>query len=198
MQSEDNRRNAREAVGLSRNQMGEPLGSPGRRTTRAEVMTVAGGAQRRMDKRQQAVSELYIDIITKINKIVFEYWRVPREVMHDEGWQTITGPMLKGDYQYDVALSTKRQLSRAERKIEALMMLSQLAPFLQGGDIKALFNYLGDAVADPAFERILAPMTGKTAAPPGQLPTGPGPQSQTTGSKPQMAGRPPQMAGRQG
>lgn len=165
LQSEQNRRDAREAAGISRNQMGEPLGTPGRRTTKAEVLSAGAGAQTRTNRRQQAVSQLYIEVIDKVNKVVFEYWKMPREVMHDEGWANVTGDMLKGDYLYSVSLSTKRNLSRAERKIEALMMLGQMAPFLQGSDIKSLYTYLSDAVSDPAFERILAPLTGKTAQP---------------------------------
>jgi len=174
-QSELNRRDAREAVGLSRNQLGEPLGTPGRRTTAKEVLSVAAGSGIRMSKRQEGVAEIYKEAINKINKIIFSYWQVPREVLHDEGWAVVTGEMLKGDYLYDVSLSTKRQLSRAERKVEALLMLTRMAPFLQGADIQALFTYLSDAVADPAFERILAPMTGKVAQPPQQLPTAPPP-----------------------
>jgi len=181
--AENNRRDAREAIGFSRNQLGE-YDASGRRTAR-EATIVAAGAQRRLNRREQAIADLYIDIISKVNKIIFEYWRVPREIMHDEGWAVVTGDMLKGDYQYDISLSTKRQLSRAERKVEALMMLGQMAPFLAGADIRALFTYLSDAVSDPAFERILAPMTGKTAAAPGSLPTVPATRTEQVGQKSQ-------------
>lgn len=180
-QSEINRRDAREGIGLSRNQMGEPLGTPGRRTTSAEVRSVSAGSGIRMDKRQEGVIGFYVDAIEKVNRLCFEYWQTPREVMQDEGSVIVTGPMLKGDYLYDVSLSTKRRLSRAQRKVEALMMIAQIAPFLQGSDIKALYSYLSDAVSDPAFERVLAPLTGKMAAPQG---TPQGPQgSQATGGR---------------
>jgi hypothetical protein len=172
--SENSRRDAREAIGFSRNQLGE-FDASSRRTAR-ETTQVAFGAQRRMSRRDQAIADTYIGVISKVNGIVFEYWKVPRQVMHDEGWPTITGDSLKGDYLYSVSLSTKRQISRAERKVEALMMLGQLAPFLQGADIRALYQYLTDAVSDPAFERILAPMTGRQSAAPAALPGGPAAQ----------------------
>jgi len=128
----------------------------------------------RTGKRAQVIASTYINTIEKVNALWFEFWRSPREVMHDEGWPVVTGPMLKGEYQYSASLSTKRSISRAERKVEALMMLAQISPFLQGADVNALFNYLSDAVSDPAFERILAPLTGKTPQAPGGAPAGPG------------------------
>lgn len=151
IQAENNRRDARSVSGLSRNQMGEFDKST--RRTASEAKLVAQGSGRRTGKRAQMVAGLYTDIIEKVNQLVFEFWRVPREVLHGKGnFAVVTGDMLKGDYQYDVNLSTKRNISRAERKVEALMMLTQLMPFLQGADISAVLQYLIDASGDPAFE----------------------------------------------
>lgn len=172
LHAENNRRDAREALGFSRNQAGE-FDASSRRTAR-EVSAVGQGAHMRTGKRAQVIASTYINTIEKVNALWFEFWRSPREVMHDEGWPVVTGPMLKGEYQYSASLSTKRSISRAERKVEALMMLAQISPFLQGADVNALFNYLSDAVSDPAFERILAPLTGKTPQAPGGAPAGPG------------------------
>jgi len=173
--AENNRRDARSVSGLSRNQMGEYDKST--RRTASEAKLVAMGSGRRTGKRSQVVAGLYTDIIEKINKIVFKFWRIPREVMAKEGFATVTGDMLEGDYQYDVSLATKRNISRAERKVEALMMIAQMAPFLQGADIAAVFQYLIDASGDPAFEAMLAPMTGRGGqggGARGQLPAGQG------------------------
>jgi len=178
VQAENNRRDARSVSGLSRNQMGEFDQST--RRTASEAKLVAQGSGRRTGKRSQVVAGLYTDIIDKVNQLVFEFWRIPREVMQGKGkWAVVTGDMLKGDYQYEVSLSTKRNISRAERKVEALMMISQMMPFLQGADISAVFQYLIDASGDPAFEAILAPgaskgQGGQGGGQQGRLPAGQG------------------------
>ncbi len=160
LHSENNRRDARSVSGLSRNQMGEFDKST--RRTASEAKLVAQGSSRRTGKRAQVIQSLYTDTIDKVNQLVFEFWRVPREVMHGKGnWSVVTGDMLKGDYQVEVSLSTKRNVSRAERKMEAMMMLTQLMPFLQGADIGAVFQYLIDASGDPAFEAMFAGKGGK-------------------------------------
>lgn len=152
--AESNRRDARSVSGMSRNQMGEFDKST--RRTAAETKSVAQGSSRRTGKRSQVVTGLYTGIIEKVNQLIFEFWSVPREVLHGKGnFEVVTGKMLKGDYDYDVSLSTKRNISRAERKVEALMMIAQLAPFLEGANISAVFQYLIDASGDPAFEAIL-------------------------------------------
>ena len=174
--AERNRQDARSVSGLSRNQMGEFDKST--RRTASEVKSVARGSGLRTGKRSQVVASLYTDIIEKVNQIVFEFWRVPREVMQKGGqFNLVTGDMLKGDYQYEVSLSTKRNISRAERKVEALMMIAQLAPFLNQNNIGAVFQYLIDASGDPAFEAILSPgvgggTQGQGSGKQGQLPAG--------------------------
>lgn len=158
--AENNRRDARSMSGLSRNQMGEFDKST--RRTASEAKLVAQGSGRRTGKRAQVVAGLYTDIIEKVNRMIFEFWQVPREVLHGKGnFAVVTGDMLKGEYQYDVSLSTKRNISRSERKVEALMMISQLMPFLQPENIGAVFQYLIDASGDPAFEAILMPKRGQ-------------------------------------
>lgn len=169
MESNNNREDAREAIGFSRNQLGE-YDDSSRRTAR-EATYVAQGSQRRTGRRGQVVSSMYIDTISKVNSLVFNLWKVPREVMYDEGWADVTGDMLAGDYLYDVSLSTKRMISRAERKVEALMMMAQLAQ-IPGIDGRALMQYVSAASSDPAFEKILSPLVSGNPAPQ-QLPAGP-------------------------
>jgi hypothetical protein len=158
-QAEENRRNARSVSGMSRNQAGEFV--KGRKTA-AETRSVALGSGRRTSKRGQVIAGIYTDAIEKVNSMVFNFWNVPREVMHKEGFEIVTGEMLKGDYQYDVSLATKRIISRAERKVEALMLTSQIMALLGPGvDPQSIFKYVIDAAGDPAFEAMLAPGAGR-------------------------------------
>lgn len=175
-QSESNRRNARSVAGMSRNQMGEFDQST--RRTASEAKIVQAGSGRRTSKRGQVVQSLYTGTIKKCNGLIFDFWTVPREVMHKDGFEMVTGEMLKGNYLYDVSLNTKRAISRAERKVEALMLMGQIMAMLGPGlNPQALYQYLIDASGDPSFESILAPgagrLGGQGGGAKGQLPAGP-------------------------
>ncbi|RLG87894.1 MAG: hypothetical protein DRO16_05600 [Thermoprotei archaeon] len=152
LESNANRANARDAIGFSRNQLGE-YDDSSRRTAR-EATFVKQGSELRTSKRTGMVVDLYIDAITKINKICFTYWKLPRYMMVGNEWVRFTGEEIEGDYLYDVTLSTKRNLSRAQRKIEAMQMMTQLAQ-IPGIDLNAMKQYIIDASADPAFPTIL-------------------------------------------
>jgi hypothetical protein len=106
------------------------------------------------------VRDLYIDAIVKVNKVIFSYWTFPRSVMVGREWVRFTGAEIKGDYLYDINLAQKRTLSKAERKVEAMMMLAQLMPMLQGADPNLIFEHLSNAANDPAFERLLGFVRG--------------------------------------
>ena len=173
MMSEANRRDARDAVGFSRNQLGE-FDASSRRTAR-EATFVQQGSLQRTGKRGQMISSVYIDSVELANKEIFEFWQSPRDVFTENGFTSVTGAALKSDYAYDLTLSTKRQLSKAERKIEALQVMLQLAQF-PGIDLGTLYKYVVDAANDPAFERLL-PAPGASSggrSPSGGLPTIPG------------------------
>lgn len=171
LEADNIRKDAREAVGFGRNQLGEEMQSS-RRTAR-EVTFVERGSQLRSSKRMGVVIGLYIDTIRKVNKIIGRYWKIPRYMMVDNEWVKFTGEELQGDYLYDVTLSTKRNVSMAERKVEALMMMAQFAQM--GLASPQLLEYVTQAANDPEFAQILQPfMKGgqrPTGAAPGQLPT---------------------------
>lgn len=118
-------------------------------------MLVAQGAMRRQSPRLQMIADLYLDAIAKVNQVIFTYWTVPRSAMVDREWVRFTGDEIKGDYLYDLSLTQKRNLSAAERRVEALMMLAHLGPMLEGQDPEKMFEYLSNAANDPAFERLL-------------------------------------------
>jgi hypothetical protein len=174
MQSQANMSNARDAIGFSRNQLGE-FDSSSRRTAR-EATFVKEGSELRTSRRMSTVVDLYTETIRKINKIIFRYWKLPRYTMVNSEWVKFTGEELEGDYLYDVTLSTKRNLSMAQRKIESIQMMSQLA-MIPGVNIEAMKQYVIDASGDPAFADMLSsmsPVQQQAVAPgaaPGALPT---------------------------
>jgi len=152
LQSRANRQDAREAVGLSRNQMGE-FDVSTRRTAR-ETTTVAMGAERRESMRQNVVSTLYCDSMSKMNQIQFAFARRPMYAMIDREFVRFTADEVAGDYLYDLSLANKRQLSKAQRKVEAIMTAIQFMQ-LPGANIPAIYEYILDAANDPNFERLI-------------------------------------------
>jgi hypothetical protein len=173
LQSQWNQGDAREAIGFSRNQAGE-YDSSSRRTAR-EATFVQQGASLRSNKKSQMVGDVYIGASEKSNKLVFAFWTTPRDVLMEDGFISVTGRDLDSEYSYDLSLSTKRNLSKAERKIEAFQVLMQLAQF-PGANLQMLYQYLMDAANDPAFERLL-PSPGSNQggrSPSGGMPTIPG------------------------
>ena len=157
LQSDANRANARDAVGFSRNQLGE-YDSSSRRTAQ-EAKLVAGGAGRRESRRVQCVQELYTDTIEKVNSLVFRFWKTPRYALVENEWLQFTGDEIEGQYLYDVGLTSKRYISSAERKVEAIVLMSQLAQ-MPGVNIEQLYQYVMDAANDPSFERIFMQQGG--------------------------------------
>lgn len=144
---------------MSRNQAGEF--DVGTRRTKGEAMLVAMGAQRRESPRVQMVRDLYLETMEKVNRIVFAFWKTPRHVLTDSGWQAFTGAEIAGDYLYALSLTPKRDISKAERKVEAIMMLQQLLPLLASGNLPPqIMEYLANAANDPAFEKLIGFMRG--------------------------------------
>jgi hypothetical protein len=152
MMSRENREDAREAVGLSRNQLGQ-YDMSSRRTAR-EASYVQMGASRRESLRSSVISGMYLDAMPKLNQITFAFTRRPMYAMVDREWVRFTGDEITGDYLYDLSLSSKRNLSRAERKAEAFMTAVQFMQ-MPGADLGAIYEYLIDAANDPSFERLI-------------------------------------------
>ena len=153
LQTNANRQDARSIIGLSRNQAGEF--DVGTRRTKGEALLVAMGAQRRESPRVQMVRDLYLETMEKVNRVVFAFWQTPRSVLTDSGWKRFTGDEIAGDYLYELSLTAKRDISKAERKTEAIMMLMHLMPLLQAGAPPQIMEYLANAANDPAFEKLI-------------------------------------------
>jgi hypothetical protein len=179
MQSNANKGDARDAIGFSRNQLGE-FDDSSRRTAR-EATFVKEGSELRTSRRMSTVIDLYTETIRKVNKIIFSFWKLPRFAMVGADWVKFTGEELDGDYLYDVTLSTKRNISKAQRQIESIQMMSQLA-MIPGVNLEAMKKYVSDASGDPAFPAMLAlgqnNMQQGNPAAQGALPTIPATKSQ--------------------
>ncbi|MHA2064918.1 MAG: hypothetical protein ACXABY_11135 [Candidatus Thorarchaeota archaeon] len=177
LMSRENKDDAREAIGLSRNQLGQ-YDMSSRRTAR-EATFVQMGAGRRESLRSSVVSGMYLDAMPKLNQITFSFTQRPMYALVDREWIKFKGEELQGDYLFDLSLNTKRNLSRAERKAEAMMTAIQMIQM--GANPQAAFEYMEDAANDPSFERLIpkpqaqggarqgagAPVSGMPALPSG-------------------------------
>ena len=147
-EAEFTRRDARDAVGMSRNQLGEF--DKGTRRTAAEAGIVQQGSQNRTSRRLDAMIELYISSIRKTLAIVKRFWTSEQTAQVKDNWVFFTGDMLEGEFNFDVHLSTKRHESMTDRRLEALGLLANLSQ-LPGANIPALQEYVGRVANDPSF-----------------------------------------------
>lgn len=146
--AEYTRKDARDAIGMSRNQMGE-FDKSSRRTA-AEASIVQSGAQNRSQRRIDAMLELYNKTMKKILGLVSQFWVRPQTTKLEDNWVFFTGHMMKGDVDFDVHLSTKRHESMSDRRLEALQLLAQLSQ-IPGANIQALQEHVTRVADDPSF-----------------------------------------------
>jgi len=191
MDSEYVRRNAREAVGFSRNQMGE-YEQKGRRTA-TESLIVGKSSDLRMSRREKIIKEVYKSTFKKINSIIFEFWTLPRwaQILGEDGiekWVRFRGTDLKGPYAYDVDFSSEPGMSVESRRQQAVQMYAALVqdPMI---DPIALRQYLVNAFNDPELAGLFnqtsrSPANANVSA---QVPGGPGGGGGSAGG-PQPAG----------
>ena len=153
LEEEHLRRNAREQIGFSRNQLGEFAG--GRRTA-TEAGIVQDASQLRMTRRGLAVKRLYEDIISVVNGIIFTHWQQPRYIevlgpQQAETWQRMTGASLKGRYSYNIDFVD--EAVHKQRRLEAIQLYAMLIQD-PSVDPAALRRYISDQFGDPSFTRI--------------------------------------------
>ena len=160
------RRNARELVGFSRNRFGE-YETVGRRTA-TEAGIVERAAQARIARRQKALSRVYRKVVSKINQILFEFWSSERviELVGPEGaeWVRFSGDSLRGDYSYEIELTSEPPVAeetRRRRALELYMLLRQ-DPMI---DPQGLAEFLVSAFGDPELEGIFAGRSRNRNAP---------------------------------
>ena len=121
--AEYTRRNSREMVGFSRNQMGEYEQS-GRRTA-SEAMLVQQGSSARVGRRQGIIGDAYVDVFRKMNKIQFVHWHTPRWVQAvgingEQFWSQVNGNLLQGDFLYNYSFSSEPVVSQSSRLQQAV------------------------------------------------------------------------------
>ena len=156
-EAEATRRDARDAVGMSRNQLGEF--DKGTRRTAAEAGIVQQGSQNRTSRRLDAMIELYIGSMRKVLAVVKQFWTQDQTAKVKDNWVFFTGDMLAGEFNFDVHLSTKRHESMTDRRMEALGLLANLGQ-LPGANIPALQEYVGRVANDPSFANFFVQQAG--------------------------------------
>ena len=165
------RRDAREAIGLSRNQAGE-FETTGRRTA-TEAGIVDRSARFRMGRRSATLGRSYEQVFYKINQIIFSYWKTPRvvELVNDSGaatWERFVGSDLKGDYSYSVDFTEEGTSTPGQRESEALQLYMALSQDPSIDPIE-LRRFLVRSFRDQGFKRLF-PQGVENAALPPQVP----------------------------
>jgi hypothetical protein len=171
IESEDVRRNAREMVGLGRNQAGEY--EMGRRSA-TEANVVSQSANLRLNRRQLSISYLYTEAFKKINAIIFKHWKSPRiaEIIGPDGtpeFMRYTGDALRAEYSYKVGFTVEPPETKQQRQQMALMAM-QMAMQNPMLDPVGTAKYLASAFNDPEFSQMFKKgvLNGGTAPQPGQ------------------------------
>ena len=151
------RRNARELVGLSRNQMGE-FESAGRRTA-TEAGIVSRASDKRMGRRENTIVRTHKEIFKILNGMVFRFWTTPRwtKIVGQDGAESFVrfvGTQLKGDYSYDITFTEEGGFSMTNRRQTAVNLYSMLAqdPQVDQTRLKLL---LSKAFNDPEVSEFL-------------------------------------------
>lgn len=175
MDMEMTRRNAREMIGLSRNQFGEFDASTRRTATEAQIVNQSSNT--RMDRRQAALARLYTRTFSKINPLLWKFWKTPQtvNVIGQDGqpmWLQVVGEMIKGEYKYNVGFSTAPAETIQSRRQQAFQMYMSLRqdPLI---DPIGLAKFLNMQVNDTEFSDVFnkQALSGQGAAQ-GQAPGG--------------------------
>lgn len=143
------RGNAREAVGFSRNQLGE-FDTSSRRTA-TETLEVKSGSNARTDFRAGRVANVYEETIRGINQMIFSFWKTPRMIRTQDGeWPSFTGAEIKAEYSYQIDFGLKKPQDLETRRTEAINAYLMLREDPQVNQVK-LREYLSKRYADVEF-----------------------------------------------
>ena len=131
------RKDAREAVGFSRNQVGEFEG--GRRTaTESNIVNMA--SQIRVSERKDMVADLLVDVIEKYNQYIFSEWNVKQveDIVGPDGvryWVQFSYKDIDSKYGFRVDPESGMPTSTEQRKADALSVAQyiQNSPLVQMG-----------------------------------------------------------------
>ncbi len=174
------RRGARETAGFSRNQLGE-YEQKGRRTA-SEVMAVREGSGIKMSRRQLQVRKLYLNVMRKVNGVIFRYWTGNKWAQVGGDWVPYNGPMLRGDYGYDLVFGTKNPIedpeSRALQNLNLYRVLSQ-DPFVDQMKLRELLQM---SMPNPEFRKVFK-TDANVSIPMSQMQQGGGAPGQNAGQE---------------
>ena len=129
------RKDARESVGFSRNQVGEFEG--GRRTaTESNIVNMA--SQIRISERKDMLADLLVDIVEKYNQYMFSQYNVKQveDIVGPDGvryWVDFTYEQIKSKYNFRVDPESGVPVSSETRKQEAIAVAGYIhqSPLVQ-------------------------------------------------------------------
>lgn len=163
MDAEYVRRNSRELVGFSRNQLGE-FEASGRRTA-SEAKIVESGSMRRMGRREIMLSRSYIESFRKINPMIFAFWTTPRwtQILGEGGareWVQFQGTELKGSYSYEITFMPDDIKNPEQRRAQAAQLLMSMSqdPMVDQYELR---RYFLQAMNDPEMRQLLSKPGGQ-------------------------------------
>jgi len=132
--AEQVRRDIRETVGFSRNQMGDFDTSSRRTATEARIVQKAN--QIRVDERRDMAADMLVDVVERMNQYIFKFWDKPRVAKilgpsNAQEWVSFTGPQIRGQYSMRIDPDTARAVSSERRKQEAHQLLKTVSQFMK-------------------------------------------------------------------
>lgn len=124
------RGDAREILGLGRNQLGDMDNSSRRSATEAGI--VEGANQMRMDARRDAAADCLVDIIRKDNQMIAEFWSGNKvaEVVGVDGmkyWVTFQPKEIVGEFDIDVDIENAPFVTKQGKKMELGQLIGMFA-----------------------------------------------------------------------
>ena len=125
------RENVRELIGFSRQDMGE---LPSGRRTASEVRVSQAGKNMRIDERRDTVADALVDIVRKVNMVVFDRWdseRVIQVVGYDAAkyWVRFNKSEIMGDYLYKVDVESMAPTNKEVKRKEIIELIGVLAKY---------------------------------------------------------------------
>ena len=169
------RQDAREAIGFSRNQLGEVQGKT--HVSAKEQQAVERGSEIRVDERRDVVADTLVAMMRKVNQTIFKLWKQERviQIAGQDGavhWIRYTGSQLQGEYAIKMDPDAALPSNKEERK----QRLLQLAGLVQqtGGNMMPI---LAQIVSEEPGLNINEILPGVAVPPPGgRFPAPGGPQ----------------------
>lgn len=123
------RQDVREMVGMGRQQSGE---APSGRRTATEMQIVQSAKELRMDERRDIVADALVDIMRKVNQVIFSNWDKEHvvQVVGMDGakyWVEYTKEAIIGEYNTRVDIESMTPSTKAMRRKEIVELIGALA-----------------------------------------------------------------------